>query len=126
MVEVELYKIPLSNKIEDIRAGLINDPRLEQVVRDYAEELAKQDIETWLYDRNMIVTEKGYIVAIFKEEKSLLGTQDNYIEMCEKVIHHLISTIQINKLYEYFNKDILNDALLIRSMLKNKADEKAS
>lgn len=46
MVEVELYKIPLSNKIEDIRAGLINDPRLEQVVRDYAEELAKQDIET--------------------------------------------------------------------------------
>lgn len=75
----------------------------------------------------MIVTESGYIVALFKDESNMVGSQTEYLDTCEKVVEHLISRIQFHKLYNYFDKEVINDALLIRNMIKNKLNnEKAN
>lgn len=126
-MEIQFYKIPLSERIEEIRKTTFKNDILHKAIVEYSEELAQDNIETWVVENNMIVTESGYIVALFKDESNMVGSQTEYLDTCEKVVEHLISRIQFHKLYNYFDKEVINDALLIRNMIKNKLNnEKAN
>ena len=65
-VSVVFYSAPLSVPLEEVEAVLEDDPLLHFAIKKYSKELAKEDIETFKVDRNMIVTEDGYKIA-FRE-----------------------------------------------------------
>lgn len=65
-VMVAFYQSPLSVPLAEVEAVLVDDPLLHHAIKEYSKELAKEDIETFKIDRNMIVTENGYKIA-FRE-----------------------------------------------------------
>lgn len=66
-VNVIFYSTPLSEKLEDMKAALLEDLVLHEAIKWYSQELAKEDIETFMIDKNMIVTENGYKFALREE-----------------------------------------------------------
>lgn len=65
-VMVAFYQSPLSVPLEEVEAVLTDDPLLHHAIKEYSKELAKDNIETFKIDRNMIITEEGYKIA-FRE-----------------------------------------------------------
>lgn len=66
-VNVIFYSTPLTEKLEDMKAALLDDPILHEAIKWYSNELKKEDIETFMIDKNMIVTESGYKFALREE-----------------------------------------------------------
>ena len=64
---VLFYKAPLSNKYEDVEKALIDDPILNNEIKLRSQQLAKENIETFKIDKNILVTEKGYYIAIYEK-----------------------------------------------------------
>lgn len=67
-IDIPIYSIPLSIKKEsliELREQLSDDITLHDTIVQYSKILEKQDIETWEIDRNLIVTEDGYKIAIY-------------------------------------------------------------
>lgn len=63
-VNVIFYSTPLSEKLENMKSALLEDPVLHEAIKWYSNELDKENIETFMIDRNMIVTEDGYKFAL--------------------------------------------------------------
>ncbi len=72
--EVAIYSVPLEaikkERLQELRDMLLDDKSLNKVITEYSVELAKEDIETWEIDRNLIITEAGYKMALFAEEEN--------------------------------------------------------
>ena len=66
-VTVVFYTTPLSEKLEDMQVALLDDPVLHEAIKWYSKELEKENIETFMTDKNMIVTEDGYKFALREE-----------------------------------------------------------
>lgn len=64
---VLFYKAPLSNKYEDVEKAMIDDPILNNEIKYRSKELAKENIETFKIEKNVIVTEKGYYIALYEK-----------------------------------------------------------
>lgn len=67
----EIYCFPLNTEkvaVTAIREFMEEDKELEEYITTYSEMLKKDDIETWERDKNMIVTEKGYYIAVYGNE----------------------------------------------------------
>jgi 5'(3')-deoxyribonucleotidase len=116
-MNIDIYKIPLGIPIDDVRRGLIKDERLEANIIQFADELKEEDVETWIYEKNMIVTENGYYVSVYREE---ISNDTKYIELCERTIKHLIGIIQVKQLQSHFNPEVLKDAYTIKNIHTNK------
>lgn len=64
-----LKTIPLSVNFQTMRALMDSDPFLNNFAEQHSRELALQDIETFYLEKNLLVTEKGYILITFAEEE---------------------------------------------------------
>lgn len=71
----------------------------------------------------MIVTEVGYKVAMYKEDKEESSITNQYIDMCEKTISHLITLIFTKKLEKNFSSKVLKDAIKIRNINIKRKEE---
>jgi hypothetical protein len=117
--EIGFYKISLDKKLDEVRKGLLNDPLLHDAILYHSDQLAENDIETWLVEKNMIVTEEGYKVAMYEEDNT--GVFHKYIDMCGSAIQNLIALIEEKNLSRYFSSDDLKIAReIIRIHLKRK------
>ena len=54
---------------------LIDDEILHEAIIRYREDLKKENIETWITIKNMIVTEDGYKVALDEESANILESK---------------------------------------------------
>ena len=112
--------LPLTTSFDEVKKMTIEEDTLNKAIQDYSSKLAEQDIETWVIEHNMIVTEKGYYIALFaEEEQDFNNNKDKYIELCERTVKHLIGIIIKRKLHENFDRGVLNDALLIKNRMLN-------
>ena len=71
-IKVIFYTIPLKIKMEELESVLIDDEILHEAIIRYREDLKKENIETWITNKNMIVTEDGYKVALDEESANIL------------------------------------------------------
>ena len=71
-IKVIFYTIPLKIKMEELESILIDDEILHEAIIRYREDLKKENIETWITNKNMIVTEDGYKVALDEESANIL------------------------------------------------------
>lgn len=68
-IKVLFFTIPLSIPLTHISSTLFDDPILSTAIQAYSKELWDTDkIETFKLDRNMIITEDGYKVALTEEQ----------------------------------------------------------
>ena len=74
-IKVIFYTIPLKIKMEELESVLIDDEILHEAIIRYREDLKKENIETWLTNKNMIVTEDGYKVALDEESANILESK---------------------------------------------------
>ena len=65
--KIIFYNIDFNVKIEEMQEFLSDDKNLNKAILWYKEKLEKDNIETWLVDKNMIVTEQGYKLAVTEE-----------------------------------------------------------
>ena len=65
--KIIFYNIGFNVKIEEMQEFLSDDKNLIKAILWYKEKLEKDNIETWLVDKNMIVTEQGYKLAVTEE-----------------------------------------------------------
>ena len=65
--KIIFYNIDFNVKIEEMQEFLSDDKNLIKAILWYKEKLEKDNIETWLVDKNMIVTEQGYKLAVTEE-----------------------------------------------------------
>ena len=72
-VTILFYSIPLHVELDKMELVLSPDKVLNEAVIEYSKQLAAQDIETFKTDRNMIITEGGYKIAVYGKEESILG-----------------------------------------------------
>lgn len=66
-VDVMFYYLSYDLKREVINELLTDDKILNQIVDSYVEDLEKENIEIFDRDRNLLITEKGYILCVFKD-----------------------------------------------------------
>ena len=69
MVDVVIYSVGLENPIEEVEEVLLDAEVLCKAIEDYSKYLRTQGIETFKRDRNMIVTETGYKIAIYADKQ---------------------------------------------------------
>ena len=74
-IKVIFYTIPLKIKMEELESVLIDDEILHEAIIRYREDLKKENIETWITIKNMIVTEDGYKVALDEESANILESK---------------------------------------------------
>ena len=74
-IKVIFYTIPLKIKMEELESVLIDDEILHEAIICYREDLKKENIETWITNKNMIVTEDGYKVALDEESANILESK---------------------------------------------------
>ena len=74
-IKVIFYTIPLKIKMEELESVLIDDEILHEAIIRYREDLKKENIETWITNKNMIVTEDGYKVALDEESANILESK---------------------------------------------------
>ena len=68
-IKVLFFSIPLNVPLAHISPTLFDDPILATAIQAYSKELWQTDqIETFKLDRNMIITEDGYKVALTEEQ----------------------------------------------------------
>ena len=67
-IKVVFYNVALTYNIEELRETLIDDPLLLKAILWYKEKLEKEGIEVWLQEKNMLVTESGYKVALTENQ----------------------------------------------------------
>ena len=65
--KIIFYNIDFNVKIEEMQEFLSDDKNLNKAILWYKEKLEKDNIETWLVDKNMTVTEQGYKLAVTEE-----------------------------------------------------------
>lgn len=68
------FTVPLKEPIANIESVLVDDKILHEAIKTYSKQLEQDKIETFKLDRNMIVTEDGYKLAIY-------GNKDLYPEI---------------------------------------------
>ena len=67
--KIAFVGIELSNSLDRIEPMLTEDKMLEAAIKWYSEKLYKEDnIETFRFLKNMIITETGYKAALFDGE----------------------------------------------------------
>lgn len=110
--DILFFTIPLEMDVEKLRAGLQDVEELNKAILEYSDKLAEDDIETWVVEKNLIVTEDGYKVAMYSEEVAEIP----YEEKCEVIIKHLITLITKNDLQRFFSGEVLNDALHVKNI----------
>ena len=71
----------------------------------------------------MIVTEAGYKVAIYKEDKEEASITNQYMDLCERVVSHLVTLIETRKLTQHFSKDVLEKANVIKGIHVKRKEE---
>lgn len=65
---VVFYSTELSVPYDEVKQEiLIKDEFLNKAITHYAAELAKEGIEVWSIEDNIIVTESGYKFCIYKD-----------------------------------------------------------
>lgn len=119
--DIGFYTIPLKHPIEEVRKGLSDDELLHDAIVYYVDQLAEKDIETWLIEKNMAVTEDGYKIALPKKEETPII--DKYMDLCEKTIVHLMTLIGEKNLAKYFAPDELKVAREIIKIHKSRNEE---
>ena len=65
--KIIFYDVDFSVKLEEMQEFLVDDEKLIKAILWYKDKLEKENIETWLVDRNMIVTEQGYKLAVTEQ-----------------------------------------------------------
>ena len=65
--KIIFYDVDFSVKLEEMQEFLVDDEKLIKAILWYKDKLEKENIETWLVDKNMIVTEQGYKLAVTEE-----------------------------------------------------------
>lgn len=78
-IKVIFYTIPLKIKMEELKSVLIDDEILHEAIIRYREDLKKENIETWITNKNIIVTEDGYKVALDEESANILESKKSKV-----------------------------------------------
>ena len=82
-MEIEIYSIPLSapkEKIAELRELLIDDKNLNMVIKEYSLKLKVDNVETWEVDKNLIIAETGYKVALYVNDEQVLAMAQQIVE----------------------------------------------
>ena len=66
--KVLFFTVPLSVKVTEMEKILDSDPILSQAIIEYSYYIKDQGIETFKTDRNMIITETGYRLALHEKD----------------------------------------------------------
>jgi hypothetical protein len=67
-MKVLFYTLPLSISYEEIQKHLTDHPALDEAIKYYVDRLLlEKQIETFKIDRNLAITEVGYMLAIPEE-----------------------------------------------------------
>lgn len=68
-IKVLFFTIPLNVSLSEVSQTLFDDPLLSTAIQEYSKELWQtKQIETFKLDRNMIITEDGYKIALKEEQ----------------------------------------------------------
>ena len=65
--KIIFYNVDFNVKLEEMQEFLVDDEKLIKAILWYKDKLEKENIETWLVDKNMIVTEQGYKLAVAEQ-----------------------------------------------------------
>lgn len=65
--KIIFYNVDFNVKLEEMQEFLVDDEKLIKAILWCKDKLEKENIETWLVDRNMIVTEQGYKLAVTEQ-----------------------------------------------------------
>ena len=124
--KINFYQIPLKIELEEVMKGRIEDSLLHRAAKEYSEELAAQNIETWVTEGNILITEGGYIVALYDEESlkepedQFAPNEEKYINALERIVKHFLGVTMAKKLQGYFSPEIINDALLVKNIINGR------
>lgn len=75
--DIYIIHAELSANKEDIySAGLIDDEELITSINEYKKDLDEENVEIFKQDKNILITENGYYIAVY--ETDLSKRVDNY------------------------------------------------
>lgn len=75
--DIVIVSCDLTNSREDVFKAFDDDSILTETILEYVRELKKHNIEIWEHSGNIIITEKGYYLAIFIENiKEIVKKQE--------------------------------------------------
>lgn len=74
-ITVLYYYLSFETTKELLQKLLIEDYYLDEVTKQYAEEVKEKGIEVWNLNHNIITTEQGYLVGISNEILETLKIQ---------------------------------------------------